>query len=490
MNTPALENALDGNWSAPGMHKGRLLRGANVHHRTTVFAQPLDPGGLFGRSSRDASADFAARFVARFDGLAPSLPDGCLTAAARASLTGSPDLPLVEALLAAIVAVERCVASAMNQIDEPRFSCVVPRDRGLELVWETHSRAIARAAARTGLAGLMELLPTALVGEGVAGEDFATLFAALMKRSRRRQWSATTALLAHAARRRGVPCEVLAGNYLRLGEGVLQHLVSESSLGVAGTDGPLSIAQGEAILDRVLPAGVEWRVPTALVVGQRGARTVLRTLDRLLRASYRGVGVATRKQTTIQGEPIDRTSQGRRGGPKFLLSDPRVDMVLTAASPRRIVERGLQLDSFNVIALLDPGRDTDLEIYLAGGEIARAATTGVVVIGTENPHCEFILDAGGEAHVVIASRRANHPLAERHAAAGGTVVHLEAGPHSDAIAVRQGADIVASIPVASLRKRKGRPKGAELRNVLITAGLAFALGAQPSVVVSKFTPDG
>ena len=208
-----------------------------------------------------------------------------------------------KALLEAILAVERCVACAMCRLDSPRFSKVVRHDGEIELVWEAHSAGVSRAAARAAFAGLMELLPTELRGELESGRDFETLIAKLQRRSRRRQWSKSTAVLALGARQRGIPHELLAGNYVRLGEGTMQYIVSESALEAAlrprneagliefppGTPGGLRQAT------RSSPVGGRWAPGLCAAHGstpaQRGRHEEHRAVDRATQprsASKRG----------------------------------------------------------------------------------------------------------------------------------------------------------------------------------------------------------
>jgi hypothetical protein len=645
--------------TAPRLLAGRLLRGCNVHHGTRVFAQRLAPGALSGLRVSDAGTDFALRFAERFDGLGSPAAGG-----GRGGVAS--DRRLTEVLLQGILAIERFVARAMCRLNPPRFSRMIDRGGEIELVWEAHAAWISRAAARAGFAGLVELLPSALRGAGVPAPDFAAAITDLRRKARRRQWSTRTAVLAMAAKERGLPHELLAGNYLRLGEGARQQVVSESALAVfsgrgaalpAGAPGSLqeerrhrllvvggamvsalrcdppgivgdgtstleelidrlnddplrndavlrrvrlderlradlarlgldrnhvpppgqrlalpgvttlergavpvdvtprvhqsvrkaallvarrteqalvdlefmtgdiarscrrgagrviattrpdpflhavssprrTTAVGRAILDAVFPAGLPGTVPTAVVVGERGTRSVARALDRLLRSWRDGVGLATRDRTTIQGRPVDPTSLGRRHGPAFLLGDPCVSTVVGAVSPRSIVQRGLGLDRCSVTALLDPAPGGDLAVYRAGVAVILRATTDAVVIGADNPCAAFVLDAVGSGRAWLVSRRRKHPLLLRHLAAGGSAVSLAPGRQGTSVQLRRGAATVASLAVAA--RPGGRSTGTERwdRNTLFTAALALALGvpaAPPrgaNARLGKRTPTG
>jgi hypothetical protein len=223
--------------TAPRLLKGKALRGCNVYGLPSVYVQRVDLGELSDLRTGDAGQEFAARFVERFAGFEGVIPRGRLREGFLARLNRATGAPLSEALLEAILAVERFVACTMRRLDTPDLAEIHPRPKSpqiVDLVWECHSAGISRAAAATGFAGFLELLPDRLSPPASGStKDFATLLSKLRRRSLRRQLSPTTAVLAHAARKRGLPCELLAGAYLRLGDGAAQRLISASAPGFA-----------------------------------------------------------------------------------------------------------------------------------------------------------------------------------------------------------------------------------------------------------------
>jgi hypothetical protein len=219
---------------APSLARGRLLRGWNVHHHSTVFAQPVDAGGLADLTTESFDSGFGLRFLERFDRLDCLSGEHCVAQEFRNTLGRGEAVPLADVLLEAILAVERSTASNMLRLDRPGFSCIERQedDPGAwVLVWESHSASLSRAAARAAFIGLMELLPEdAFGGPGLSDPDFAAAMDRLRRRARRRRSSPAAAFLMHAARQRGISFEILAGNYLRLGDGVSQHVVSDAAL--------------------------------------------------------------------------------------------------------------------------------------------------------------------------------------------------------------------------------------------------------------------
>lgn len=474
--------------------QGRVLRGCNVHHRSTVFVQRVDLGE-FGELRTDAAGpEFAARFVDRFGSLRTVIPDGCLSPEFLAELNGATGVPLDRALLEAIRAVELAMAFKMRRLDTRFFTKLVrdPRSpRVAELVWQCHSGSVSRAAARIALAGLLELMPISLTRSG--GETsgaFTELLQKRLRKARRRQWSPTTAALALAANERGVPFETLAGAHLRLGEGVMQHVVSASSPGLARgpavpwTTGDEVRDAGRAALESIVPSGVSASVSTAVIVGDRGAAALARDLDGLLRASGSAVGLATRKLTTISGKPVDPTSLGRSSGARFLLADPRVEALVYAVSPRRVVARGLRLDRSTATAILDPTNGSDSDDNLRGIDVCVAATSGTVVVGADHPLAERLVAELEPRRLVLLSPLEPTPVVIRHLASGGCAVVRGRNGSAEFFELRRSGDTVASIPVALLRSKKVRIGERRLRRAMFSTALAFGLGLTGPEIVA------
>jgi cyanophycin synthetase len=211
--------------------KSTILRGCNVHHGSTVIRQDVDLAQLAGRRSGEAGPAFAARFLERFCELRKRVPESAMSEDFLERLRSASGAPFEEVLLEAMVAVETAIAFKMRELAPIGFASTVPTasPRKARLVWECRAPGMSRGAAAVGLLGVLELLPPELQpgGEG-ASEDFKTAFAALEAQAQRAQRSTTTAVLALAAKKRGLPCETIRGPHLRLGQGVAQRLIYAS----------------------------------------------------------------------------------------------------------------------------------------------------------------------------------------------------------------------------------------------------------------------
>jgi len=212
--------------------KSRILRGCNVHHGSSVIRQDVDLGALAGRRSGDAGPAFAERFLERFCELRTRVPESAMAEGFLERLRSPSGAPFEEVLLEAILAVDSAMAFVMCDFATIGFAGIVPTasPQKARLVWECRAPAMSRAAAAVGLQGVLELLPPHLQpgGEGGASEDFKTAFAALEAQAQGAKRSTTTAVLALAAKKRGLPCETIRGPHLRLGQGAAQRLIYAS----------------------------------------------------------------------------------------------------------------------------------------------------------------------------------------------------------------------------------------------------------------------
>lgn len=220
------------NRAPPALLASHILRGCNVHHDSMVIRQEVDLGGLAGLHSNQAGSDFAERFLKRFFEMRRLVPDSAMSRSFVERLCSPAGVPLAEALLEAIVAVDTATAFHRHDFYPIGFSTVVTTGspRRVLLVWECSVPWSSRRAAAVGFMGCAELLPEELhPRQSESSGDFATALAELTSRASRGECSTTTSVLALAARRRGLPCATLAGPFLRLGHGASQRLIYAST---------------------------------------------------------------------------------------------------------------------------------------------------------------------------------------------------------------------------------------------------------------------
>jgi hypothetical protein len=432
----------------------RVLRGCNVHHTATVFRQRVDFGSFAGSHARDADGKLAARFIQRFAGLDESAPNGRMNANFLARLNSALGIPIEEALFEAILAVELSMTFKMRGLATLDYAEIVRRDSTIvDLIWSTRVPSISRAAARVGLAGLMELLPRQ---RARAAKSFESGLHALRKRAKRRQWSSSASALALAAEKRGLPCESLGDAYLLLGQGIEQHVV-------------YAPATNERDLERL-----DARVPTAVITGQHGTSSIAGDVEGLLRAAGKAVGLATSKRTSVCGEPLQQRATQRRDAAPFLLRDPRVGVLVTTASPRHIVRRGLRIDRCDVAAIAD--RAPDSETSRQALEVILKATTGLIVVSAANAGALAATRPPDLGRIILCASHENDAM-RRHVAAGGLAIVRAARNGGERIELRRADAVLVSVPISAVRRSAaaGRHKRG-IRTRMFAMAVAFGLG--------------
>jgi hypothetical protein len=435
----------------------RALRGCNLYHTTSVFRQRVDLGSLAGVETAIADASLAARLERRFVEIDEMAPGGRGRGEFLARLRGARGVPIEEALLEAILAVERSMATMMGRPDTLDYAQIVPAatDTTIDLVWATRAPSVSRAAARIGFAALTELLPEPLRPRAT-GQSFAALLEALRKRAKRRQWCSSVALLARDAESRGLPCEALGDAYLLVGHGLEQQVVYAPRR--------KAVAEPRAA-----------RIPIALVAGDRGTSLIALDLEGLLRAAGKGVGLAAPRRAAVCGEPLPQRSPQRRDAARHLLHDPRVGVLVAATSPRRIVRRGLRVDRCSVAAIADAAPAYDPESFRRGIEVVLKATTGFVVIDAANAAAVAATAAVDRARIVLCAPRENEAV-RQHAALGGPVVVRTARDGAEQIELRSAGKVLAAAPVSAVRAGARGRRRRRIRARMFAVAMAFGLG--------------
>jgi hypothetical protein len=272
--------------------------------------------------------------------------------------------------------------------------------------------------------------------------------------------------LVKAATEQQLPQELLAGSYVRLGEGVRQRVVSASAVGHAGV---------ESFLETLFPFGTGATIPIALVMGEHGTTFVAKALDRWLRSSHPGVGLALEDRITVQGGPLDPTAIGRRRGVAVLLGDPRVAIAIGAVAPRSILTRGLGVERLDIAVLADPTKGDDHGAYEAALRVVLAARPSKLVLTAMNPHAEALTRAMQSPDQLVVVSQGESPLSVAHAAAGGFVVRVGRS-NAGLIELRRGGETVGEMPLVwpDVTARTS-PSRKDRARALLAAGAAFAV---------------
>jgi hypothetical protein len=231
----------------------------------------------------------------------------------------------------------------------------------------------------------------------------------------------------------------------------------------------------------VIPApGLDSRVPIALIAGKRGTSSISADLEGLLRAAGRRVDFAAPEPSAVPGEPMPPRSLRRRYVAQFPPCKPRV--LVAAASPARIVRRGLRADRLSVAAIADSTPPADTEAFRRGIDVVLKATSGFVVIDADNAAAVAATRPVDRARLVLCVPRENEAV-RQHAALGGPIVVRAAREGREHIELRSAGKVLASSPVSSIPGARGRlPRQARAR--MFAVALAFGLGLSSQQIAS------
>ena len=231
------------------------------------------------------------------------------------------------------------------------------------------------------------------------------------------------------------------------------------------------------ILDRLYPAGNDGRIPIVVVAGDRGTGTTARLLDQLLRTCGKSAGLTLREAAYVNGEAADVPPDKKRVTPTALLSDPDIEVLISAISLRRVVQRGMELDSCSVAIILDRNKEGNAEQFQAGLSIVERTTTNAFIVGIGNQIALQHLETLGKRTLILVGDRITDPLAQQHLAHGGTVIADGRVNGEERIILMRGKRPIARFPAgeppANLTKGQQR-RMREVSRYAIAA--AFAIG--------------
>lgn len=210
----------------------------------------------------------------------------------------------------------------------------------------------------------------------------------------------------------------------------------------------------------------------ALIAGKRGTSSISADLEGLLRAAGRRVDPAAPERSGVGNEREAAPRAQRRTVALLAPSKPRV--LVAAASPGRIVRRGLCSDRLSVAAIADSAPPVDEDAFRRGIDVVLKATSGFVVIDADNAAAVAATRPVDRARLVLCAPHDNEAV-RRHAALGGPIVvrvvraARDGGEH---VELRSAGKVLASASIKSARNRLPRRSRARM----FAVALAFGLG--------------
>jgi cyanophycin synthetase len=237
---------------------------------------------------------------------------------------------------------------------------------------------------------------------------------------------------------------------------------------------------GEAIVDRLYPAGEDGRIPVVAVTGTNGKTTTVRLIAHLIAQTGLTVGVTDTNGVTVGRI---RTDSGDCSGPKSarnVLMHPDVEAAVFETARGGILREGLGFDRcrVGVVTNIGEGDHLGLNHVETAEEVAEVksvvvqnvAPDGMAVLNGEDPLCVAMAERCPGAVTVFGFDEA-HPVLAGHRAAGRRVVF------------RRGARIVAAqrerevrIELEQVPLTRGGMVAFQVANVMAAVGAAWAIG--------------
>jgi len=245
-----------------------------------------------------------------------------------------------------------------------------------------------------------------------------------------------------------------------------------------------------AVIETMLPPGVQGRVPVALAVGKRGPGSrIAHALDDILRSAGITVGLLSRDGAFVDGEPAGPEEATRRQATQFLLRHPYVEAVVSAVSPLQAKRQGLVHDSCDVAAIIDTGSDDDIEEVRQGLEVAIRATRGKLVVDAESELALSVVCDLDPERLVMVSVNADKAALRQWQAAGGATATIARDYGKQFIVLTDGGGTVLSVPVATVPALADSASSRLLQTHLFAVALAHAMGRTGEEIASALRFD-
>ncbi|WP_395693314.1 cyanophycin synthetase [Piscinibacter sp.] len=237
---------------------------------------------------------------------------------------------------------------------------------------------------------------------------------------------------------------------------------------------------GDAIIERLYPAGQDGRIPVVAVTGTNGKTTVTRLIAHLFSAAGLKVGMTNTDGVWVDGHQID---SGDCSGPKSarnVLAHPDTEAAVLETARGGILREGLGFDRCQVGVVTNIGAGDHLGLnYITTVEdlavlkrviVQNVAPTGFAVLNAADPITLAMASAcpGG---VILFAVDGHLPALVAHRAQGGRSVFVEGG---DIVAVEGSAR--ARLPLREVPLTRAGAISFQVENTLAAVAAAWGCG--------------
>ncbi|MFT3666292.1 cyanophycin synthetase [Piscinibacter sp.] len=237
---------------------------------------------------------------------------------------------------------------------------------------------------------------------------------------------------------------------------------------------------GEAIVERLFPAGQDGRIPVVAVTGTNGKTTVTRLIAHLFAAAGLKVGMTNTDGVWVDGHQID---SGDCSGPKSarnVLAHPDTEAAVLETARGGILREGLGFDRCQVGLVTNMGAGDHLGLnYITTVEdlavlkrviVQNVAPDGFAVLNAADP-ITLRMAAVCPGGVILFAVDGHLPALVAHRAQGGRSVFVEGG---DIVAVEGSAR--ARLPLREVPLTRAGTISFQVENTLAAVAAAWGCG--------------
>jgi cyanophycin synthetase len=216
---------------------------------------------------------------------------------------------------------------------------------------------------------------------------------------------------------------------------------------------------GRAIIDHLFNTGHDGRIPIVGITGTQSTGRIARLVAWLVHISGKHVGLACSEGLYLDGRQIDAADCAHWEGGQRVLINRSVQAAVFENPGSMILGEGLAYDKCSVGVVTDVAWHEGLKHYdilddeqtykVARTQVDVVLPSGTAVLNADD-HQAVEMAELCDGRVIFYSLHADNPAIASHRETGERVVVLQ----GDSIVLAQGAQVAASLPLATLKPAK------------------------------------
>lgn len=245
------------------------------------------------------------------------------------------------------------------------------------------------------------------------------------------------------------------------------------------------------ILETIYPAGENGRIPTAMITGTKGKSSTALMLSSILTCAGHTVGTATTDGVVVGGSVIGRGDASGVAGAQAVLHDPSTTAAVLETARGALIAWGMYLDSCDVAALLNVGREQiEMDGIATLDDMARLkrkvleAARRAIVLNADDPRSAGMARDFPLVQKIFFSL-SGEIAAERHYVRGqDTAIFVTKTGGREFIVVERDTGQVPLIAVDEVPSSMGGIVRHNIANAMAAAGLALGLGVSLETIAA------